>query len=150
MYADLLCFLSTSSGTGLHYLLDGPAPYPWWAPPKLLGVPGGVLLVVGSASLAWLKTRADAGLGAPAAWGGEMGYVRLLGLTGLSGLALYASTGTAAVGPLLALHLGTVLALVVLTPCSKMAHGFDRLAALVRDAQAREGRAPRGPAQLAR
>ena len=52
--------------------------------------------------------------------------------------------------PLLALHLGAVLTLFLLTPYSKMAHGFYRMAALVRDAQSREGRAPRGQAQRAR
>ena len=36
---------------------------------------------------------------------------------------------------LLALHLGTVLALFLLVPYSKMAHGFYRTAALIRDAK---------------
>ena len=55
----LLCFASTASATGLHYLFGWEAPYPWWAPPKLLGVPGGLLLVAGSGGLAWLKTRGE-------------------------------------------------------------------------------------------
>lgn len=144
MVGFLLCFASTASGTLLHPLFAWEAPYPWWAPPKLLGVPGGLLLVAGCGALAWLKTKADPSLGAPAVWGGEMAFTLLLGLTGLSGLVLYAATGTAAVGPLLALHLGTVLALFLLAPYAKMAHGFSRMAALVRHAQSREGRAPRG------
>ena len=37
--------------------------------------------------------------------------------------------------PLLALHLGSVFAFFLLTPYSKMAHGFYRLAALVKEAQ---------------
>jgi len=130
-----LCFAATCVATLMHYLLNWPAPYPWWAPPKLLGVPGGVLLVAGCASLAWLKTRADRALDAPALWGGEMAFVLLLGLTGLSGLVLYAATGTGAVAALLALHLASVFTLFVLTPYSKMVHGAYRLAALVRDAQ---------------
>ncbi len=140
MWGFLLCFASTSSGTLMHYGLGWEAPYPWWSAPKLLGVPGGLLLTAGCAGLAWLKTRADRDLGAPALWGGEMAFTALLGFTGLSGLALYAATGTGAVGTLLALHLGVVLALFLLTPYSKMAHGFFRFAALARDAQEKAGR----------
>ena len=150
MWGFALCFLSTCSGTVLHYAFNWPAPYPWWAPPKLLGVPGGVLLVLGAGALARLKTRADPALGSPRTWGGDMAFVILLGATGLTGLALYAATGTGAVGALLALHLGSVLTLFLLTPYSKMAHGFYRMAALARDAQVKSGRLPTGEAQRRR
>lgn len=137
LWGFLLCFASTSSGTILHYVFDMPAPYGLLSLPKLFGVPGGVLLTMGALGLAWLKLRADPDLGSSGRWGGEMAFTLLLGLTGLSGLVLYAATGTALVGPLLALHLGAVLALFLLTPYSKMAHGAYRFAALVRDAQVR-------------
>ncbi len=139
MWGFLLCFASTSAGTVLHYVFDMPAPYGLLSLPKLLGVPGGILLTVGAVGLAWLKTKADPALGARRLWGGEMAFTALLGFTGFSGLALYAATGTGAVPVLLALHLGAVLALFVTTPYSKMAHGFYRFAALVRDAQAGRG-----------
>ena len=71
-------------------------------------------------------------------FGGEMGFILLLALTGASGLVLYAATGTSWVAPLLALHLGAVLAFFLTSPFSKMAHGFYRFAALVRDAQTRD------------
>jgi citrate/tricarballylate utilization protein len=135
MWGFLLCFAATSSGTVLHYVFDMPAPYGLFSLPKLLGVPGGVLLTLGAAALIWLKTKADPKLGAPSIWGAEMAFVVLLGLTGLTGLLLYAATGTALVSPLLAIHLGAVLVLFLSTPYSKMAHGFYRMAALVRDAQ---------------
>ena len=137
MYGFLLCFLSTVSGTLLHYGLGWKAPYDLFSLPKLLGLPGGVLLTLGAFGLAWLKTRADPALGAVAARGGEFAFTLLLGATGATGLALYAVTGTAAVPVLLALHLGCVLTLFVLMPFSKMAHGFYRFAALLRDAQER-------------
>ena len=70
---------------------------------------GGLLLSVGCAGLAWLKLKADPELGAPAAWGGEMAFVLLLFAVAVSGLALYAATGTSAVAWLLPLHLGAVL-----------------------------------------
>lgn len=135
MYGFLLCFASTASGTVLHYLFDMPAPYPLISLPKLLGVPGGLLLCAGTAGLAWLKTRADPALGAANVTGGEMGFILLLFAVAATGLALYAATGTASVQPLLALHLGVVLTFFVLLPYSKMAHGFYRMAALVREAQ---------------
>lgn len=135
MYGFLLCFASTSAGTILHYVFDMPAPYPLWSLPKLLGIPGGILMVIGTVMLASLKLKADRSLGAPSAWGGEMGFVLLLFLVALSGLALYALGSTVAMPALLAIHLGSVLSFFLLTPYTKMAHGFYRLAALVRDEQ---------------
>ncbi len=137
MYGFLLCFASTSSATVLHYLFDAPAPYPFWSLPKLLGVPGGLLMMIGSVWLGSLKVRADRNLGDPTCWGGEMGFLLLLFLVATSGLALYVFGGTLALPLLLALHLGTVLSLFVLTPFTKMAHGAYRLAALIVEAQHR-------------
>ncbi|WMS44453.1 tricarballylate utilization 4Fe-4S protein TcuB [Acuticoccus sp. MNP-M23] len=140
MYGFLLCFASTSSATLLHYVFGLEAPYDFISLPKLLGVPGGLLLVAGGIGLAVLKTRADPALSAARLWGGEMAFVLLLVATGLTGLLLYAATGTAAVPALLAVHLGAVLTLFLLAPYSKMVHGFYRLAALTRDAQLRQTR----------
>ena len=135
MYGFLLCFLSTSSGTVLHYAFQMPAPYPFWSMPKLLGVPGGLLMVVGCLWLAALKLRADRDLGDANAWGGEMAFILLLFLVAASGLALYWLGSTSMLPTLLAVHLGSVLAVFLLTPFTKMAHGFYRLAALVQEAR---------------
>jgi citrate/tricarballylate utilization protein len=134
MYGFLLCFASTASGTVMHYLFDLYAPYPLWSFPKLFGVSGGLLMTYGAAWMVMLKLKSDSELGASGSWAGEMGFVLLLGFVGLSGLALYAFGQTAAMPTLLALHLGGVLAFFLITPFSKMAHGFYRLAALLRDA----------------
>lgn len=134
MYGFLLCLASTASGTVMHYALGWPAPYPLLSLPKLLGVPGGVMMLAGTAGLAVLKLRADPALGAVRVWGGEMACILLLGAIALTGLALYAATGTGLVGPLLAIHLATVMVLFLLIPFSKMAHGAFRLAALVAEA----------------
>lgn len=138
LYGFLLCFAATSVATLMHYGLGWEAPYGFFTPPKLLGVPGGLLLVVGTLGLAWLKTQADPALGERAVWGGEMAFVLLLFVVAASGLALYAATGTSWVFGLLALHLGSVLAFFLLIPYSKMVHGFYRLAALARDVQEKE------------
>ncbi len=134
IWGFLMCFGSTASGTVMHYALDWPAPYGLFSLPKLLGVPGGVLLFLGCVELARLKLKADPGLGARQMWSGEMGFVLLLGFVSLSGLLLYAATGTGAVSILLPLHLGAVLTFFLLTPYTKMAHGFYRLAAMLVDA----------------
>jgi len=135
MYGFILCFASTVSGTVMHYFFANPAPYPLLSLPKLLGVPGGLLLTIGCAGLAWLKTRADKTLGAASLWGAEMAFVLLLGATGATGLLLYAATGTGLVPLLLAVHLATVLTFFLTMPYTKMTHAFFRFAALVRDAQ---------------
>ena len=133
LYGFLLCFASTSSGTVLHYGFGFEAPYGVFSIPKLLGVPGGVLLCVGTAGLAWLKTKADPNLGAVKVWGGEMAFVLLLFVVSLTGLLLFGATGTGAVSWLLPLHLSAVLTFFLLTPYSKMAHGFYRLVALTKE-----------------
>jgi len=115
----LLCFGATASGTILHYGFGMEAPYGLLSLPKLLGVPGGLLLTAGTIGLAYLKTKADPTLGAARVWGGEMAFIGLLGFVAVSGLALYAATGTVVVAPLLALHLGSVLALFLLLPFTR-------------------------------
>lgn len=135
LYGFLLCFASTSSGTVLHYLFDWHAPYPWWSPPKLLGVPGGIILCIGTAWLAHLKVKADKHMGDARVWGGDMGFIALLFTVSLTGLLLYWLGSTPLLKLLLAIHLGAVLSFFILTPYSKMAHGFYRISALIRDAQ---------------
>lgn len=134
MYGFLLCFAATCSGTVMHYLLGWEAPYPLLSVPKLLGVPGGLLMVVGAVGLAWLKIKADPALGAIKVWGGEMAFILLLALVAASGLLLYVLGNTAALSPLFALHLASILVLFLLMPFSKMVHGFFRLTALIVEA----------------
>jgi len=135
LYGFLLCIASTASGTILHYGFNLHAPYGVLSLPKLFGLPGGIMLVLGTVWMIALKFRADPNLGAAAAWGGEIAFTALLGFVALSGLALYALGSTALMPALLALHLGAVLSFFLLMPYTKMAHGFYRLAALARNAQ---------------
>lgn len=132
MYGFLLCFLSTASGTVLHYIFDLHALHGPISLPKILGVPGGVLMVVGTVWMASLKLQADRSLGDQPAWGGEMAFILLLFGVAVSGLALYWLGASAIMPSLLAIHLGSVLAFFLLTPFTKMAHGFYRLAAMAR------------------
>ena len=131
-YGFLLCFAATSTATIYHYALDWKAPYPFWSLPVLLGTVGGVGLLVGPAGLAWLKRRRDPELADPAQRGMEAGFLALLFLTSLTGLALLAFRETVAMGMLLVAHLGVVLALFATMPYGKFVHALYRLAAHAR------------------
>ncbi len=131
-YGFVLCFAATATATLYHYALGWKAPYPFWSLPVLLGTAGGIGLLAGPAGLAWLKRRRDPELGDPAQEGMEAGFLALLFLTSLTGLALLAFRETRAMGTLLVAHLGLVLALFVAMPYGKFAHAPYRLAALVR------------------
>lgn len=139
MYGFLLCFAATSVATIMHYVFSMPAPYGLFSLPKLFGVSGGILLCLGTLGLLRLKMMGRPELQAPGVRAGELGFILLLFVVSASGLLLYALGKTPALELLLAFHLGAVLTLFVLTPYSKMAHGFYRLAALVRDAQRKSG-----------
>jgi citrate/tricarballylate utilization protein len=62
----------------------------------------------------------------------DIGFIALLFLTGLTGLLLLALRETAAMGVLLAVHLGFVLALFLTLPYGKFVHALYRFAALIR------------------
>lgn len=131
-YGFLLCFAATSIATVYHYVLKVPAPYPFWSLPVLLGTVGGIGLLAGPAGLLWLKTRRDPELVSAPQTGMDAGFLALLFLISLTGLLLLAFRESAAMGMLLAIHLGTVMALFLTMPYGKFVHGMYRLAALVR------------------
>ncbi|WP_227272268.1 tricarballylate utilization 4Fe-4S protein TcuB [Roseobacter weihaiensis] len=133
-YGFLLCFASTSSGTIMHYLLDWPAPYGFWTPPKLLGVPGGLGLVIGAAGLIWYDLKRDDALPPKDKTGMGPAFTWTLLALGVTGLALYWLRETPVMGVLLALHLGTVFAFFLTMPYGKFMHGLYRFAALTRHA----------------
>jgi len=131
-YGFLLCFAATSVATVYHYMLQLPAPYPFWSLPVLLGTVGGIGLLIGPAGLLWLKSQRDPELVATDQTGMDAGFLVLLFMISLTGLGLliYRETGT--MGTWLAIHLGFVLALFLTMPYGKFVHGLYRVAALVR------------------
>ena len=127
-----LCFSATLAGTFYHYGLNIPAPYNWLTLPKILGVTGGIMLLVGCAGLFRVKQTTDQRL-VSTDNGYGMSLTVLLFLTSLTGLGLPIAKGTGALGLLLAVHLGCVLALFLNFAWGKFTHGFFRLIALVAD-----------------
>ena len=131
-YGFLACLAATIMATVYHYVFGWKAPYPFVSIPVVLGMLGGAGLVVGPAGLLWLRRRRDPELGDPQQAGMDAGFLVLLLLTSVSGLLLMAFRETRAMGTLLALHLGAVMALFLTMPYGKFVHALYRFAALMR------------------
>lgn len=128
----MLCFAATGVATLYHFLLDWSAPYPVLSLPVMLGIAGGVGLLIGPAGLLWLNLRRNPEHGDDNQKPMDRGFIALLFLVSASGLALLAFRETAALGLLLAIHLGLVMAFFLTMPYSKFAHGIFRGAALLK------------------
>jgi citrate/tricarballylate utilization protein len=131
-YGFLLCFASTSVAAAYHGVFGWQAPYSYSSLPVILGTLGGVGLLVGPAGLLWLRRTRDEALMDPSQRGLDEAFIVLLFLSSLTGLLLLVLRDSAAMGTLLIVHLGVVLALFVTLPYSKFMHGFYRTAALVK------------------
>jgi citrate/tricarballylate utilization protein len=136
-YGFALCFAATAVGTLYHYLLAREAPYPWWDLPVVLGTLGGIGLLIGPVGLLREKWKRDPVLVDQARMGMDVAFVAMLLLTALTGIALLLLRDSAAMGALLALHLGVVFALFITMPYGKFVHGIYRYVALVRYARER-------------
>ena len=133
----MLCFAATSLATLYHYLLGREAPYPWWDLPVVLGTVGGIGLLIGPVGLLAEKYKRDPVLVDRQRTGMDVAFILMLFLTSISGIALLVWRDGAAMGPLLALHLGLVFALFITMPYGKFVHGIYRFVALVRYARER-------------
>ncbi len=131
-YGFMLCFASTSVATLYHYVFGWVAPYPVTSLPVVLGTVGGIGLLVGPAGLLWLNLRRDPAHGDTAQRPMDRGFIALLFLTSITGLALLAWRDTGAMAVLLAVHLGVVMALFLTLPYGKFAHAVYRCAALLK------------------
>ena len=146
-YGFLLCLASTSIATLYHYLLGRVAPYPWWDLPVVLGTLGGIGLVAGPIGLMRAKRRRAPAVRGDDRFGMDIAFLAMLFATGLTGLLLLFLRATPALGVLLAVHLGVVMALFLSMPYGKFVHGLYRYLALARHARERRAArlsAPRG------
>lgn len=133
-YGFMLCFAATGVATLFHYLLNWSAPYPIFSLPVMLGIVGGIGLLIGPAGLLWLNLRRNPAHGDENQKPMDRGFIALLFLVSTSGLALLALRETSALGLMLAIHLGLVMAFFLTMPYSKFAHGIFRSAALLKHA----------------
>jgi citrate/tricarballylate utilization protein len=137
-YGFLLCFAATSVATLYHYVLGREAPYPWYDLPVLLGTAGGVGLIVGPIGLMKARARRRAELKDEGGTSMDTAFTLMLLLTSVTGLMLLVLRETAAMGILLAVHLGVVFALFLTMPYGRFVHGIYRFVALVRYAAERK------------
>ena len=131
-YGFMLCFASTSVATLYHYALNLHAPYALTSLPVLLGIVGGLGLLVGPAGLLWLNVQRHPDHGDTVQQPMDRGFITLLFLVSLTGLALMIWRDSGAMALLLAIHLGVVMALFATMPYGKFAHGIFRAAALLK------------------
>lgn len=118
-YGFLLCLASTTSAAFYRHVLGMRAPYDYLSVPVILGTVGGLGLLIGPVGLLFLKPR-------------DVTFIATLIATSLTGLALMALRETAAMAPLLYVHLGVVAMLFLTMPYGKFLHGVYRSAALIR------------------
>jgi citrate/tricarballylate utilization protein len=137
-YGFALCFAATCVATLYHYLLSREAPYAWWDLPVVLGTLGGIGLLIGPIGLLVAKSTRDPVLSDEQRYGMDAAFIVMLLLTSFTGLLLLVLRETAAMGPLLAIHIGVVFALFITMPYGKFVHGIYRFVALVRYARERQ------------
>src|SRR5690606_4695816 len=130
-YGFMLCFAATSLATVYHYVFGWQAPYDLPSLPKVLGAVGGVALMLGTAGLWVLHHRRHPLHGDVAQKPMDLGFIALLFLISVSGLALWLGRDTASMSLILCLHLGAVMALFLTMPYGKFAHGIFRSASLL-------------------
>lgn len=133
-YGFMLCFAATSVATIYHYFLGLHAPYGFTSLPVVLGTLGGVGLLIGPAGLLYLNLRRNSAHGDATQKPMDRVFIALLFLISASGLALLGYRDTSVMTLLLSVHLGFVMAFFLTMPYSKFAHGFYRVAALLKNA----------------
>jgi citrate/tricarballylate utilization protein len=129
-YGFALCFASTCVAT-LYHFAGAPAPYAYTSLPVLLGTLGGIGLAIGTAGLLLHRRGRDPALSDASNRDLDHSFLVLLLLTAVTGLLLLALRHERAMGVLLVVHLGIVLALFVTLPYGKFVHGLYRGLALL-------------------
>jgi citrate/tricarballylate utilization protein len=136
-YGFALCFASTTVAALYHLVFGWRAPYGLTSLPVVLGTAGGLGLLIGPSGLLVCRQSHDAARDARGESQLDVSFIALLFLTSLTGLLLLALRDGPAMGTLLVVHLGLVLALFLTLPYGKFVHGMYRAAALVQYARER-------------
>ncbi len=134
-YGFMLCLVATTVAAVYDHVFLWPAPYAYLSIPVVFGTVGGILIVVGTIGMLFLKSQMDRRPTTSHSVGMDLGFIILLLLTSLSGLLLLALRETSAMGILLIIHLGLVLAFFITMPLGKFVHSIYRYLALVRHNQ---------------
>jgi citrate/tricarballylate utilization protein len=133
-YGFLLDLVSTSTAAIYHNVFHWNSPYPLTSIPVVTGSIGGIMLMIGTAGLLYLKWQSDRRPSDGTMMQMDVSFILILFLTASTGMALLALRETWLMPSLLALHLGVVAAFFIMIPYGKLAHVVYRYAALVRNA----------------
>jgi citrate/tricarballylate utilization protein len=145
-YGFLAALISTILASIYHNVLGEESPYPVVHPVVLFGLVGGIGMTAGTTGLLWLRLRATP-LQARREALLNSSFLISLNAASTSGLLLLALRDTRAIGPLLVVHLGTIVALYITAPYGKFVHIVYRTAAVLRSAAERAAEdLQRGPA----
>jgi len=131
-YGFLFCFASTCTAAIYEHIFGWISPYPFFSVPVLLGTLGGIAMLIGIAGLVQIKLTADSAPASKLLLDVDYSFLVLLFVAGATGLLLLAMRSTAAMGALLAVHLGVIVSLFLMLPYCKFVHGIYRAAALLR------------------
>lgn len=129
----LAAFAATVAAAAMQDLLGLMPPYPLASPPVVLGSLGGMAMIAGAAGLLAIKWRADVrpAVARMLAW--DYAFLASIEVVSITGMLLLLLRDTAALGTLMLLHLGSVVAFFLAMPYGKFVHFLYRYAALVRD-----------------
>jgi citrate/tricarballylate utilization protein len=141
-YGFLLDLAATTVAAIYDHVFGWIAPYPLLSWPVVLGTVGGVMLVIGTGGMLYLKWRSDREPTYREMVSMDVAFLLVLFLTSLTGLLLLAVRETAMMGTMLTVHLGLVAALFLTMPYGKFAHLFYRYAALIRNSVEERAAAP--------
>jgi citrate/tricarballylate utilization protein len=133
-YGFLLDLASTTCAAIFDHFFGWIAPYPVFSLPVVLGSTGGVMLMIGTAGLLWLKLGSDRAPAVASILRMDVAFLVLLFATAFSGMLLLLLRDTATMAALLTIHLAIVAGLFLTLPYGKFAHAVFRYAALVRNA----------------
>jgi citrate/tricarballylate utilization protein len=124
--------LSTITAAIYQEILGILPPYGMLSPPVILGICGGVLMVIGSTGLLYMKARSDKSLINRVMMGLDIYMLVLLNLIAFTGLLTMIFRETSYMGVIFTIHMGLVVALFIIAPYSKIIHILYRYLSLMK------------------
>ena len=132
-FGFLSAIIATLTAAVYEHILAIPPPYSFVSPPVIFGIAGGVAMIGGVSTLIFLKEKSDKRLANPKMLNLDYAFVLVLELASITGLLTLALRGTSTYDSVVAIHMGTVIALFVSAPYGKFVHYAYRYAALVKN-----------------
>jgi citrate/tricarballylate utilization protein len=135
LYGFALAFLATVLAAIWQDFFGLLPPFPFWSAPVITGTVGGVLMIIGCIGLMWLKASSlvlSRDLIDDRMVSMDTAFLVVLLLASVTGILTLALRSTGAMGPMLTLHLATLVALYATAPYGKFVHGAYRFIALLK------------------